>query len=542
MSVAEQDGEQLLSRTFDRPGVVALLLGLVGVGYRLVLLLLDVPGSNSDEATFGLAALHIADGRSLPVYMYGQHYMGALESYFAAPLFAVFGPSWVLLRVPLLLLYAIFVYLMYRLTRRLYSPWLGAFIVGLLALGSERVIRDELTAVGGRAEVKPAAVLLLLLAVALGQSRIRRRWLGFGIFGLVAGLSAWDDWLVLPYLATITGVLLVGCWRELLGRAGLVVLGGFALGLLPLILDNLNAPPGQDSWSVLQQLNSTGAGSTSFGDQVRGAVLVGIPIATGLCPGGQCESWQTWWGVLYLPLLLGAAVLAVVSLRRPGARGESSEPVRRIRHVAQLALAVAGVLTVIGYARSPAAALTPIASARYLSILQISLPAVLWPLWLAAGWWRRRTYTLFRRAGGAVAAAVLVALSGIMVFATAAQIANIRPVRDEERRARALATSVQAAGIRYVYGDYWICNRLIFNTGERVICAVLGDDLRPGQDRYAPYPSQVHAADRPAFIFGADSAPDRAFQDYLRQHDITAELTETGGYRIYRPRVAVRSW
>ena len=72
----------------DRPALVALLLGLAGVGYRLVLTLLTVPVSNSDEATFGLAALHIAQGRERPVFLYGQHYMGMLESYLAAPLIA----------------------------------------------------------------------------------------------------------------------------------------------------------------------------------------------------------------------------------------------------------------------------------------------------------------------------------------------------------------------------------------------------------------------------------------------------------------------
>ncbi len=47
----------------DAPALVALLLGVAGVGYRLVLTLLTVPASNSDEATFGLAALHIARAR-----------------------------------------------------------------------------------------------------------------------------------------------------------------------------------------------------------------------------------------------------------------------------------------------------------------------------------------------------------------------------------------------------------------------------------------------------------------------------------------------
>ncbi|MGI5215917.1 hypothetical protein ACQEUR_23860, partial [Plantactinospora sp. CA-290183] len=149
MSVAMPRGGRLF-RSLDRPDVVALGLGLAGLGYRLLLVLLTVPGSNSDEATFGLAAMHIAAGRDLPVFLYGQHYMGTVESYLAAPLFLLFGSSWVLLRLPLLLLHAAFLYLTYRLARRVYSPWLATFTIGLLALGGERVVRDQITAVGGR--------------------------------------------------------------------------------------------------------------------------------------------------------------------------------------------------------------------------------------------------------------------------------------------------------------------------------------------------------------------------------------------------------
>lgn len=106
----------------DAPALVALLLGAAGVGYRLVLTLLTVPASNSDEATFGLAALHIAAGDERPVFLYGQRYMGVLESYLAAPLVGWAGPSWPVLRLPLLALFAVFLWLAYRLTRRLFSP------------------------------------------------------------------------------------------------------------------------------------------------------------------------------------------------------------------------------------------------------------------------------------------------------------------------------------------------------------------------------------------------------------------------------------
>ncbi|MFK3980819.1 hypothetical protein ACI2K4_10640 [Micromonospora sp. NPDC050397] len=545
-------------RRLDPPGLVALVLGLLGLGYRLVLVLLTVPGSNSDEATFGLAAAHIATGREWPIFLYGQHYMGVVESYLAAPLFAAFEPSWVLLRVPLLLLYAAFVYLMYRLTRRLYSAWLATLVVGLLALGSERVIRDQLTAVGGRPEVKPAVALLLLLALALGEHRHgRHRWLTFGLFGLLTGLCVWDDWLILPYLAVAVIVLLVGSARDLLGWAGLLLVGGFVVGVLPLVVDNLTAPPGQDSLSVLSQVSAGEGGDTSAVDQLHGSVLVGVPLATGICLPTACTGWQMAWGALYPLLLVAGAVLAVRCLLRPpplaaGSTTAGPSPVtRRLRYVTQLALLVGAALTLAGYARSSLAATAPLASARYLSILQLSLPAVLWPLWLTARWALRKGPLLSdsvvlgalpnaRRVGGALAGAVLVALAGTMLYTTVALIDEVPTIRAEERRSRELVTVLRQAGISRVYGDYWTCNRLIFSSREQVLCAVLGDRLHPGQNRYPAYVRQVEAAERPAFVFTVHEPADRLIRDLLRERGVDTRVVEFGEYRIYQPSVTVR--
>lgn len=527
--------------------MVALGLGLLGVGYRLVLILLTVPGSNSDEATFGLAALHIATGQELPVFLYGQHYMGTVESYLAAPLFVLVGPSWRLLRLPLLVLYAAFVYLTYRLTRRLYSPWLATFTVGLLALGSERVIRDQITAVGGRPEIKPAVVGLLLIALALGQRRIRHRWWAVGLFGLIAGLCAWDDWLVLPYLVAAFAVLLVGCWRDLLGWAGPALVGGFLIGVAPLIVDNLTAPAGQDSVSVLMQVSEGDAVVTSAADRLHGAVLVGVPLATGLCPPERCHPWQMWWGGLYLALLLAGLALAVSGLlhrarllRRDGPLPESAGRGPFLTHVTQLALLVAAALTLAAYARSALAATAPLASARYLSILQISLPAVLWPLWLVADWAGRVTAKPVTRAAGIAAATVLTLLVALLVGSTGHLIGEIRTIRVEERQSQELAQVLRRSGVTRVYGEYWTCNRLVFNSRERVSCAVLGDNLRPGQNRYRPYPEQVRAADRPAFVFAAGAPAETAFQALLRRRAVAATVTEVGDHRIYQPSTPIQ--
>ncbi|MFI7606173.1 hypothetical protein ACIBTV_13715 [Micromonospora sp. NPDC049366] len=523
----------------DRPALVALLLGLVGVGYRLVLTLYTVPASNSDEATFGLAALHISEGRAHPVFLYGQRYMGMLESYLAAPLIWLAGPSWPVLRLPMLVLYALFLYLIHRLTRRVCAPWFATFVVGLLALGPERVVRDQLTVVGGRPEAKPAVVLMLLVAVGLAAGTIHRRRPAVGLFGLLAGLALWSDWLIAPYLLVSGLLLLYAIRRELLGWAGALLVAGFVVGVAPMIWANVVAPPGQDSWSVLREISTRPGPEPSWALRLRGGLVEGVPLAGGLCPIDGCGRWQEWFGYLYPLLLLVAAALAVIFYRRTagGPRG------RRIGPVTHLALVAGAALTLLSYVRSPLAALDPLANARYLSLLQISLPAVLWPLWLAAvaGW--RGTVGAFGRLSGAVAAVVLAALAVTSLVVTVRYATDgVAASRDEERQARELATVLRADGPHEVYGDYWICNRLVFDTAEEVVCGVVDDNLRPGQNRYLPYWRQVGRAARPGYVVEADSVADFRLRRLLGDELDRTPVRDVGGYRVYHPPSPVRPW
>lgn len=523
----------------DRPALVALLFGLAGVVYRLVLTLFTVPVSNSDEATFGLAALHIGQGRERPVFLYGQHYMGMLESYLAAPLLAVAGPSWPVLRLPMLALYALFLYLIHRLTRRLCTPWFATFVVGLLALGGERVVRDQITVVGGRPEVKPAVLLMLLITVGLAAGTVRRRRLAVAMFGLLVGLAAWSDWLILPYLAVAGLALVWAVRRELLGWSGLLLVVGAVVGMAPMIIDNLRAGPGEDSLSVFREVSTRAGPAPPWSDRIRGGLLEGVPLAHGLCPVDGCGRWQQWFGVLYPVLLVVGAVLAVLAYRRAAAapRGE------RVGPVVQLALVAGAALTLLSYVRSPLAATSPLDNARYLSVLQLSLPAVLWPLWVAAVACWRGTVGALGRLTGALSTAVLAALTATTVVITVLFAAtDTGASRTEERGARELAAALRADGPHEVYGDYWTCNRLIFNTDETVVCGVLDGDLSPGQNRYRPYWRQVGRAERPGYVVEVDSPMDRRLRRLLADRADTALVREVGGYRVYHPDTPVRPW
>ncbi len=497
----------------SRTRSVALLLGLIAVAYRLVLLGVDVPPTNSDEATMGLAALHIASGTEHPVWFPGQAYMGTLEAYLAAPLVGLFGAHTFLLRIPVLLLYVVFLFVMYRLTRALFPPGLVLVTLALLALGADRVVKNELITAGGYPEILPAAAALVLLSWWLARTRGRPsarpvvRLAGFGAWGLIAGLCLWVDWLALPYLVVAGLLLVAGCRRELWGRPGAVLAAALLVGAAPLLAYNLTAPPGRDSLTVNAHLSA--AGSAGLGAHLHGAVLVGLPMATGLCAPSHCAGPVLAWGPAYLVLLAVAAVLALRGLRR------TTGPVR-LRHLTRLALLAGAVLTIVAYTRSGSSVQDPVESARYLHCLLVSLPVVLWPLWRL-------------RLAGRVGLAALLAAA---VVASGALVAHIPEYRRFAARQDELITALDRVGARRVYSDYWTCDRIMFATRERIACAVLADDLAAGLNRYPEDAATVAVAARPAYVFPAGSPADLT---HARRLAAPMTRVDAAGYHIYLP-------
>jgi hypothetical protein len=93
--------------------------------------------------------------------------------------------------------------------------------------------------------------------------------------------------------------------------------------------------------------------------------------------------------------------------------------------------------------------------------------------------------------------ATLLLLVTLLAASTATTFAAAPRARQAERRQQALAEVLLQRGITHIDTDYWPCDCLAFRTRERLICAVVGDDPRPGLDRYRPYRALVEADPTP---------------------------------------------
>lgn len=264
-------------------------------------LIVHTPGVMAgDEMMVGLQAEHILRG-DLPVYYYGQPYMGSLEAYLAAFIFRFTGPEVWAMRLETIPMSLLMVYLTWRFAAVLadsahLSSQLKMTFMTIAALAAAFPplydMAEEVRVQGGYMEAFMIMLWLLFCAFRLTQRwgqqaswrELALRWVGIG---LLVGLGLWIDPLIL--YACVTMAFWIGGWfvlqlvkarrlapgrpRLVLFKAGLLSLcavPALLIGFLPGLLWGA-----QNNWANISYF--VHFGGTSFADR-----LLNIAIVTGL--------------------------------------------------------------------------------------------------------------------------------------------------------------------------------------------------------------------------------------------------------------------
>ncbi len=548
--------------------ILVFILILVGISVRFALMAVGWPSIDSDEGTMGIMALHIAYHGEYPLFFYGQGFMGSLEAYLAAIVFHLIGPSVFALRVGTLCMFACFLVSMYLLTRLLYSQQLGVVTLLILSFGTAEMVFHQIEAAGGYPETLLFGTLLLLYASWLALSSqpsamfSHRRWrfIAYGGFGFVIGVALWSDILVLPFV--LMSCLLVACFclREMRVAGIACVLAGFLVSIMPTIVYNLSVPLNQGSFAILGIIfthasNGQVVSQPSLLQKIAGTLLVSLPLATGasvICPilpgdawplSGQstthtlvCTAVHATWGLGSLILWVIAVVLALRAywqLRYQSAKKSWEERRAAIRQCARLMVLGSAGLTCLIYLLSAPSALGPWPGSRYLVGLQIATPAILAPLWNMASTFKERTKltTLLLY----VRYSISMLIVGTFLLGTIGIFTGLKDTQSKNAAQAALVRDLVHLGATHIYSDYWTCDRIAFQSNERILCATLDEQLQPGLDRYLPYRTIVHGDPHAAYAFPVNSPQAMAFAAKVATSNIRYQRFAMDGYVVYEP-------
>jgi hypothetical protein len=384
-----------------RPSIKPLLLCLaVAVVLRAWLTIHTQGFIDGDEALVGIQAQNILQGQ-FPVYFYHQPYMGSLEAYIMALIFAIAGSStWTLRAEPTLLTLAV-VWLTWRLAGELADSaklplrakqWFMNIAALMAAIPPLYDTVMEMRMLGGYIESFILMLLLLLATLKLtkrrgaGASRweLALRWAGIGF---LVGLGFWVNPLT-SYAALAVALWLLWDAIKVLRQArqanerklqrlarqvivpALAWIPACAAGMAPAIA--WGAANQWQNFTYLFQLNAALRPEITTQYPTRLSISLGLAKLLTTCAGprvvgGSLPGTSALYRLLYLPTLalgicciITITALVALSFARPSAiQGSTLARYRplllRARQLAGLPLVFALAVTVIFCGTSTAA-------------------------------------------------------------------------------------------------------------------------------------------------------------------------------------------
>ena len=209
-----------------------LLLAMLAVGVVVRVILLRAPDTWYDEATNGLMGLAVLRGE-LPLYFYGQAFMGALDAYLAAPFYFLFGPSVHTLKLLPLALTLLWMALTVGLAAVAFGQPAAAFAAALLAVPPDFLLSWTIEVRTKYHLCVVLGTLALLLALRPPGRVPTRDIMRLGVLGLVLGLAFWTNFLTVVFVPAVAILIALrsGLLRALPGLP--VAAATFALGSVP---------------------------------------------------------------------------------------------------------------------------------------------------------------------------------------------------------------------------------------------------------------------------------------------------------------------
>jgi hypothetical protein len=466
-----------------------------------------------------------------PTFFYGQAYMGSLDASLVAGAFALFGPQVLAIRLVQLVLYTATVLTTVRLGSRILGPG-PAIMAGLLmAVPTVNVTLYSTVSLGGYGEAFLIGNLIMLSALAIFERPDGNP--GYLAWGFLSGLGLWAFGLSLIYVVPsglVVGQRLLrggydrrrqGSWSKL-GLMGL----GAVVGASPWITSALR----NGIEPLLSELSGSaiaGASPAGFFASIAGhtfnLALFGTTVIFGLRP-----PWEVrWLAPVLMPVVVAFWLGATISALR-GLRGEG------IRRSGLVMLVGVCVCLLAGFILTPFGA-DP--SGRYFTPL--AAPMAIFGAGMLDG--------VRQRLGGSPAWLLLGLVLIFNLWGTIDSALRQPPGLTtqfdpntivDHSYDRALMDFLSRQQETRGYTTYWVAYPLAFLSSEAQIFVPrlpYHPDLRytPRDDRYAPYDSQVAAADKVAYITTGQSTLDSALEAYFSEMKVDYAEVSIGDYHVY---------
>ncbi len=444
-------------RKENQTRVDLLILGVI-ILLGLVLRLDSLVASNfiidADEGIVGLMAKHISEGRGVPVFYYGQHYMGSLEAILISPFIEFFCATPAVLKIVPLLFSLGLIWVVYFIGLEVGGGFVARVAALLIAVAPSPLIVWSTKARGGFIElVFIGAVALWLTCRWLKKEQ--PRVLDTVVLGLVLGVGWWVNNQIIYFLPPIGFFLLAGLWKRsgwgTILRHLLSGLAAFIVGGAPFWIYNLN-----HRWISFEMFKASDSGE--LGEHLSGLFTTAIPIILGAKRFWEAEDLFPH-ALLIVSVTYALLLLILITTRSRELRALFGFQVEREKPVELLLLFVVTSLAVFTLSSFGYLVQAP----RYLLPIYVGLD-VLVAVALS------RVYN-WNKALGLLGIGVLLGINLASGYWGGRVVPGEPFVAKGERVARdntELVAWLGAHNVSWVRTNYWIGYRLAYETAEQV--------------------------------------------------------------------------
>ena len=193
---------KLVNRILKNPYLGMLICCAIGILIRLDYLLDSSVSIDADEAIVGLMGKHILEGAEVPIFYYGQNYMGSLEAILVSYSFKLFGISNFSLKLVPFIFSILLIPLVYILGIKLGGNIVGFFAGLLTATPPYTLILWSSKARGGFIELIFLGMVSYLFLFYFLNSKRENLKITFAT-GLILGFGWWVNNQIIYYIAPI---------------------------------------------------------------------------------------------------------------------------------------------------------------------------------------------------------------------------------------------------------------------------------------------------------------------------------------------------
>lgn len=489
--------------------------------WRLWIIQTNAIAFNSDEAIVGLMAKHMLEGKPIPIFFYGQVYLGSLDAMFTTLVFSIFGVSVFAIHITQFFLYLISIVVSYYLAYEVSQQKRVALIVAfLVAIPNLLVLHYTFLALGGYTELFILSNIVYLLGwqVTIERSTTWWRWLSLG---LAAGLGWWIHGGILVSLAIVG---LMGLWHFRIDKSKLYLLAliGFLLGSVVWWVYNF-----QHDWAALRFLFENNLIDNSTQPEDQACCTPYQKSVIGLLLAGVLAGFREPWGSDFFVTLFSLAALVIYMILITRfivkeryqwylARSQTSFPVR---YWVILVITIMIIVIMVSGLYDP--------SGRYL--LPITTPLM---IGIALGINDMRKVNRFV---ASLMLTLLVAFHGTTVLQFVEAHRPINQMHDQHEEA--VIEFLLDQNLVYGYSDFWTSFRLIFVSNEEIIISSLlpydENGYKTFSNRYEPYVDEVNEAEHVFWLTYDFADLDEKISCFFEEANLAHSVKKIGDFTIY---------